>query len=134
MKKQEANAAKITGANKGLTIFRFGAGILLLLTAIVCSIYWAASAKRHAEEIGVQVQTGDSVFSYEQYEKVTIGMSYADVAALFGFAGELAEDSVSDDPALSMYIWRNRSGAVVQISFMNDAVASKTQFGLEPGS
>ena len=132
--KKKTNAAKIMGADKGLTIFRFSAGVLLLLLAVACSICWAVSAKRHAEEIGVQVQTSDSVFSYEQYEKVTIGMSYADVAALFGFAGELAEDSVSDDPALSLYIWRNRSGAVVQIAFMNDAVASKTQFGLEPVS
>ena len=127
MKKQKTDTIRpaLSGKN-GWTILRFGAGVLLLLAAVVCSIYWVTNAKRRAEELGVQVQTSDSVFSYEQYERVTIGMSYADVAELFGFAGELAEDSVEDDPALSLYIWKNRSGAVVQIAFMNDAVTSKT--------
>ncbi|MCI8331465.1 MAG: hypothetical protein HFE78_01365 [Clostridiales bacterium] len=133
MKKQKAGAPA-RSEKRGWTILRFSSSILLLTAAVICSLYWITSAQRRAAEIGVQAQTKDSHFTYEQYERITIGMSYAEVADLFGCAGELDEDGAGEDSALALYIWKNRSGAVVQVSFMHDAVTSKTQYGLESAS
>ncbi|MCI8589872.1 MAG: hypothetical protein HFE77_04085 [Clostridiales bacterium] len=117
-----------------LALFRMAAGIILILFVVVFSFYWLRSSEEHMAEIDVQTKAKEPSLSFSQYERVSIGMSYAEVASLFGFAGELAEGSEENDAACSLYIWKNGSGAVVQISFMHDAVTSKTQYGLEPVS
>lgn len=70
-----------------------------------------------------------------QFEAVKTGMNYYKVCAIFGFEGELISqvDIGNDEYKTEMYSWPGYGslGANCNVTFQNDKVISKAQFGLQ---
>ncbi len=67
-----------------------------------------------------------------QFEKITTGMSYAEVVQIVGGAGREMSQSEVLGIKSATYAWDGDGGlgANVMVSFQNDKVATKAQFGL----
>ena len=94
------------------------------------------SKKTTTEEAGE-----DASATLAEFNKIEEGMSYREVVAIIGVEGELqsrhtipGEEGVSDPVTTEVYQWSGVGGfgtAAMNVTFKNDAVKSKTQFGLE---
>ncbi|MFZ0887371.1 MAG: DUF3862 domain-containing protein [Candidatus Binataceae bacterium] len=71
-----------------------------------------------------------AIVTKSQYDQISEGMTYKQVAAIIGHPG--SEVSRSDLAGMStvMYSWQNSSGSNMSAMFQNDQLVSKSQFGL----
>lgn len=74
---------------------------------------------------------GDDI-TMAQFEKVQTGMNYDQVKQILGREGRLLSQSSIMGETSTMYMWLNKGGANLNISFNSSGVVdSKTQFGLK---
>lgn len=74
---------------------------------------------------------GKAKLTYENYCKISNGMSYSAVVKLLGSEGELSTSAGSDGYTLEYYIWSNSSSTkIISIGFENGRVIAKSQVGL----
>lgn len=73
----------------------------------------------------------------EKFNKIQTGMSYNEVKAVMGDAGELgAETTMPAVPGVmgalnnKIYMWKNSDGSNMNVQFQNDKVMGKAQAGL----
>lgn len=77
-----------------------------------------------------------SKLTYENYQKISIGMTYTEVCKIFDSTGKesLNSDTYIDgygNYSLKYFTWQNSSGTkIVIIGFENDRVIAKSQVGL----
>ncbi|NIT35498.1 MAG: hypothetical protein GTN49_03190 [candidate division Zixibacteria bacterium] len=64
------------------------------------------------------------------YNRVQIGMTYPQVAAIFGGPGVLAVEAEIAGKRFEVYQWKGLGGGYAQISFDNGKVYDKRQSGL----
>lgn len=76
--------------------------------------------------------TVNNYLTYENYNKISTGMSYNSVVEIFdGNEGVLDSTASSGDYTISYYTWSNSSGSkIVVVGFENGYVMTKSQFGL----
>lgn len=68
----------------------------------------------------------------DQYNQVQTGMTYDQVKQVMGGDGELTSDTKIADHTSQIYMWSGKSvGANATITFMDGAVESKAQYGLD---
>ncbi|HOW51774.1 MAG TPA: DUF3862 domain-containing protein [bacterium] len=81
---------------------------------------------------------GDQVITYAEYIKIKEGMTYEEVAKIIGAPGK--EESRTTIPGVSgfsksvimvSYGWMNENGSNASLTFENNKVTMKVQFGLE---
>lgn len=76
-------------------------------------------------------QTSDATkITMEKYNQVSTGMSYEDVKNILGEGEELSSSEVGGFVTV-MYMWKNKDGSNMNVMFQNDAVNTKSQFGLK---
>lgn len=102
-------------------------GVLLLTGAVIAAFCLLTNGRTQVER--AQRSEGNYI-SLSEYDQVALGMSYDQVAEILGDSGELQSQVEENGTEFSSYLWRGRAGARIQISFMNNAVTSKTQYGL----
>jgi len=80
---------------------------------------------------------GDPVVTMSEYQNVTNGLSYSQVAQIIGEPGEeTGRSHIVADPGLTAsvetvsYQWINPDGSHMNAIFQNDRLIAKTQFGL----
>lgn len=68
-----------------------------------------------------------------EFEQVQTGMSYEDVVAIVGTEGEVSSESEIGGITTKMYTWKGESGigANANMTFQNNELKSKAQFGLK---
>lgn len=69
--------------------------------------------------------------SMAQFEKIEAGMSYDDVKGILGRDGLLMSEVSLMGHDSKIFVWMNKAGANMNISFSNGNVDSKTQTGLK---
>jgi hypothetical protein len=72
--------------------------------------------------------------SLAEFEALREGMTYEQVVAVIGGPGELGYESSSGSMTMKGYTWHGTQAVLpgnASISFMDDALTSKAQFGLE---
>jgi hypothetical protein len=82
--------------------------------------------------------SGNDIVSRSEYEQISYGMSYSQVASIIGYEGIQTSGGTMDGipgvmPSLTteMYMWQNSDGSNLIVMFQNDALVNKTQTGLE---
>jgi hypothetical protein len=72
------------------------------------------------------------VITFDEYERITVSMTYADVVYIVGGPGRLTEDYKSGGHDHAFYTWHGPGGATALIEFRDYMVASKAQVALNP--
>jgi len=67
----------------------------------------------------------------EKYDRLTTGMSYADVQQIMGETGEELTKNELAGITTVMYSWKNADGSNMNVMFQNDSLVQKAQFGLK---
>ncbi len=65
------------------------------------------------------------------YDRVQNGMTYEEVAAIFGGPGGLVVEMEFAGARAEIYQWNAAAGGYAQISFLNGGVYQKRKFGLK---
>ncbi len=79
---------------------------------------------------GGNSSTSINKITYENYAKITNGMTYSQVKNILG-EGEESLSSGYGNYTLTYYTWTNLSGtAVITVGFQNGKVCAKSQIGL----
>ncbi|PEN88349.1 hypothetical protein CN553_23570 [Bacillus cereus] len=68
-----------------------------------------------------------------EFEQIQNDMTYEEVVQIIGSEGKLTSESTVADYTTKLYTWKCEGGlgANANITFQNNRVQSKTQFGLE---
>jgi hypothetical protein len=72
--------------------------------------------------------------SLAEFEALTEGMTYEEVVAIIGGPGELTYQSKVGETTMAGYSWKGTAKVMTgnaSLSFMDNAMTSKAQFGLE---
>lgn len=103
--------------------------VIMAVCLVVCLFVTPAMMRNH-----------DNPYSFKDYSELSVGMSYDEaVKALDGKSGEiqssggagLTEDGIS---TVSLYVWKNKDGSSISVTFDNGIVTAFTQSGLDDGS
>lgn len=116
-------------------------GVLIVVTvvAVMLTISWTqvASTASSDELRGVTSTThaaGDEVqvvVTKAQYQQLTSGMTYEQVAAIIGHPGEEQMSSETNGFVTKSYAWSNPSAAAfMTVVFQNNELVSKSQVNL----
>jgi hypothetical protein len=76
-------------------------------------------------------QAGRADVTLSQYQRMAMGMSYAEVASIIGAPGEEQVRSQVASIETVMYKWASPSGANMSAMFQNDRLVQKAQSGLK---
>lgn len=89
-----------------------------------------------AEEADKSEKTSDDVegITAEKYEKIENGMSYEDVKGIIGTDGENVSSSDVAGVTTAIYQWKSGNFGTAMVTFQNDAVTGKSQFGVSEQS
>jgi PBP1b-binding outer membrane lipoprotein LpoB len=71
----------------------------------------------------------DSKFNAANFNKLDVGMKYADVVNILGSEGEIVSDSGLSGKTV-MYKWTDASGSFVKVIFQDGKLLDKVQTGL----
>lgn len=81
---------------------------------------------------------GANIVTFEEYERIEVGMSYKQVVEIIGSNGEeLSRNKIEGIPGVMesvetvMYQWMNKNGANMNAMFQNDKLIQKAQYGLK---
>jgi hypothetical protein len=80
--------------------------------------------------IGGSINTRKTKFTLEQFESISTGMTYQDCKEIFG-EGELLSESEIAGASAKVYMWQNKLGSNLNITFQDGKVVSKAQAGLK---
>ncbi len=72
----------------------------------------------------------DSKFNGANFNKLDVGMKYADVVKILGSEGEIVTDSGLSGGKTVMYKWTDASGSFVKVIFQDGKLLDKVQTGL----
>jgi hypothetical protein len=72
------------------------------------------------------------VITLDEYERVVVSMTYADVVAVIGGPGLLTEDYKANGHDHVIYMWEGPGAARALIEFRDNHEVSKAQVGLNP--
>lgn len=82
--------------------------------------------------------SGSDVVTRSEYDQISYGMSYSQVASIIGYEGIQTSGGTMDGvpgvmPSITteMYMWQNSDGSNMNAMFQNDALVNKAQFGLK---
>ncbi|PDY93271.1 hypothetical protein CON09_08270 [Bacillus anthracis] len=69
----------------------------------------------------------------DEFEQIQNDMSYEEVVKIIGSEGELQSESTVGDYTSKLYTWKGEGGlgANANITFSNNKVQAKSQFGLK---
>jgi len=93
----------------------------------------ADEAKKQADEDRAAEQAIQArVISMDEFSRIQTGMSYDKVVGIIGSPGELLSSSEFSGTVTAMYMWKGDPSGYgnATVMFQNDAVVSKSQFGL----
>jgi len=104
--------------------------ILLLLMVVFTGCGKEAPA---AEEGGGEAQTAVTAedirdYTLEEYLRIETGAAYEDICGLLGDAGE----EMAGGDRLKQYIWSNEDDTNISVTFCDNEVTAKSQYGLGP--
>lgn len=81
---------------------------------------------------------GTSIVTFDEYERIEVGMSYKQVVEIIGSDGEeLSRNKIEGVPGVMesvetvMYQWMNKNGANMNVMFQNNKLIQKAQYGLK---
>lgn len=80
----------------------------------------------------IGVDSSSVTVTMDQYNQVETGMSYDEVKTIMGGDGSVMSDTTLADQHSVIYSWSGSAlGSSCTVTFINDAVSSKSQAGLE---
>jgi len=123
--------------NKYVKMTFFLVGIVLaMMLSVSCNSRQAAEntaspADKTAPPARVVPDTNATRITFAQFNELKEGMSYKEVVEIIGGEGRMF--SVSSEPGKTEYRWegRGRPGANADITFQEDRLINKVQFGLQ---
>lgn len=71
---------------------------------------------------------------YEKYIQIGLGMSNSEVEGILGMPGEETSNRTSGEKVYTSYKWSGGDFVRIYVSFADDEMTSKSQFGLKRGS
>lgn len=76
--------------------------------------------------------TAPASITLDKYEQIQTGMTLEEVQALMGEPGEeTSRMEIEGAPPTFSHMWKNANGSNVGITFQDNKVVSKVQFGLK---
>lgn len=119
-------------SKKGCKVILLVFGILIVLGVIGSLSGVRSSTSRSTTNSGTNrsVSTSNTV-TYSEYLQISNGMSYREVVDIIGFEGEEMSRNQLMDIETVMYMWHNRGGSNMNVTFQNDGMVLKAQFGLD---
>lgn len=89
---------------------------------------------RKLEEKGIietrPSSTAEARITKSMYDRIQNGMNYSQVTSIIGQQGEEMTRIQLAGILTVMYMWQNDNGTNMNITFQNDKIVQKTQFGL----
>lgn len=106
----------------GIIILIFGLGLL------------SSSTKKIVNESSNNTISSSTkqTISLEKFNKIKSGMTYKDVVNIIGFEGILNSETTILDETIQIYYWYSYAKTSnIVVSFINNSVSSKSQYGLK---
>ncbi|MDZ4632287.1 DUF3862 domain-containing protein [Bacillus cereus] len=77
--------------------------------------------------------SNEKTMTKAEFEQIQNGMTYEEVVKIIGSDGELQSESTVGDYTSKLYTWKGEGGlgANANITFQNNEVQAKSQFGLK---
>lgn len=102
--------------------------------AIICCCVFFPDTNNSQNNTGTNTQTNfKSGITYENYCRITNGMTYGEVVEILGKSGKLDTEAGYGNYSLKYYTWEKETlfdYIVIVVGFENNKVVSKSQIGL----
>jgi uncharacterized OB-fold protein len=119
----------------------FAGGFLTFLVLIILFVVgWSLIDFNSTKpESGISLPSiGTDIVSFDEYQRIEVGMSYKQVVEIIGVDGEeISRNKIDGIPGVMesietvMYQWANKNGASMNAMFQNNKLSQKAQFGLK---
>ncbi|MFA5115684.1 MAG: hypothetical protein WC486_00170 [Candidatus Omnitrophota bacterium] len=112
------------------------ASVVIVIVLILIGIFVLAHTAKQIAIIGgnahapQSARSAGSVVTMAEYKQVQVGMTYPEVSAIIGAAGEEASSSLIANIHTAMYSWTNSNGSGMNAIFQNGNLVSKAQYSL----
>lgn len=109
------------------------AGVSIFLCVIVACIFIAALSGSK-DEISEDISEATAeLITLDEFNTIQNGMSYEEVVEIIGSEGEASSTATVGDITTSIYMWKGKGsvGANANVTFIDNKVSAKAQFGLE---
>lgn len=116
-------------------------GVGAILVGVL--VFWQANRARRLEEdqyrlhlsgheppVSVPQSERPSAYTHAQFGQITTGMWHSRVIEILGGEGTVASETSWPGVRIVAVQWNNSDGSGLQITFENDRVVGKAQFGL----
>lgn len=109
------------------------AGVTIFLCVIVVCIFVAALSGSKDEISEELSEATAELITLDEFNTIQNGMSYEEVVEIIGSEGEASSTATVGDITTSIYMWKGKGsiGANANVTFINNKVSAKAQFGLE---
>jgi ABC-type Fe3+-hydroxamate transport system substrate-binding protein len=100
--------------------------VLLVLLCLCGCNNFTSSQNSNVNHVSQSVD--DRTYTLDMYLGIGLGSTYKDVVAIIGSPGE----SSIDGDVIKQYLWRNKDGSNISVTFSNGKAEAKTQANLGP--
>ena len=109
------------------------AGVSIFLCVIVVCIFIAALSGSKDEISKELSEATAELITLDEFNTIQNGMSYEEVVEIIGSEGEASSTATVGDITTSIYMWKGKGsvGANANVTFIDNKVSAKAQFGLE---
>lgn len=109
------------------------AGVTIFLCVIVVCIFVAALSGSKDEISEELSEATAELITLDEFNTIQNGMSYEEVVEIIGSEGEASSTATVGDITTSIYMWKGKGsvGANANVTFIDNKVSAKAQFGLE---
>ena len=109
------------------------ASISIFLCVIVVCIFIAALSGSKDEISADLSEATAELITLDEFNTIQNGMSYEEVVEIIGSEGEASSTATVGDITTSIYMWKGKGsiGANANVTFIDNKVSAKAQFGLE---
>ncbi len=109
------------------------AGVSIFLCVIVVCIFIAALSGSKDEISADLSEATAELITLDEFNTIQNGMSYEEVVEIIGSEGEASSTATVGDITTSIYMWKGKGsvGANANVTFIDNEVSAKAQFGLE---
>lgn len=109
------------------------AGVSIFLCVIVVCIFIAALSGSKDEISADLSEATAELITLDEFNTIQNGMSYEEVVEIIGSEGEASSTATVGDITTSIYMWKGKGsvGANANVTFIDNKVSAKAQFGLE---
>ena len=109
------------------------AGVSIFLCVIVVCIFIAALSGSKDEISEDLSEATAELITLDEFNTIQNGMSYEEVVEIIGSEGEASSTATVGDITTSIYMWKGKGsvGANANVTFIDNKVTAKAQFGLE---